>query len=168
MIVAIDVYYSPPTAKAVGVLFDWDDTHPKDIIIETLKEVADYEPGAFYKRELPALRAVLNRVDLAQIEAVVIDGHIYVDNNGTFGLGGRLWEALNRAVPVIGVAKTPFFANKETVCAVYRGESKNPLYVSTVGYPLAAAIEHIRNMKGEHRIPTVLKLLDGVTKSEKG
>jgi deoxyribonuclease V len=79
-------------------------------------------------------------------------------------LGTYLYEALVRKVPVIGVAKTRFFSNTQYVAEILRGESKNPLFVTSVGMPLDTAAARIQSMAGPFRIPTLLKLLDVETK----
>lgn len=164
MILAIDVYYPDTGAKAVGVLFEWEDAVPRQTIIEFIDEVDDYIPGAFYKRELPCIEALLKKIGTDLLDAVIVDGHIYVDNNGTYGLGGRTFELLGGRLPVIGVAKTGFHTNKETVIEVLRGESGNPLYVSAIGMDTAKAARLVQDMYGPYRIPDILKKLDGVTK----
>ena len=158
MILALDVHYRETEAKAVGVLFHWEDTEPRKVFVEDIQEVEDYIPGEFYKRELPCLLKVIGKIDLETIEAIIIDGHIYINNNWEYGLGGKLYEKLNKQIPIIGVAKTPFFKNKETIKELYRGKSKNPLYISSIG--LDFTINKIKNMYGEFRIPTILKQLD--------
>lgn len=55
MILAIDVHYRDTFAKAVGVLFNWDDEHPQKIITTIVDNVDEYIPGEFYKRELPSV-----------------------------------------------------------------------------------------------------------------
>ena len=164
MILAIDVYYTDNTAKAVGVLFEWEAAAPMQTIIEYVDEVQEYIPGEFYKRELPCIEALLAKIGTSMLDTVIIDGHIYVDNNGTYGLGGRTFELLERKIPVIGVAKTGFHTNKETVVEVLRGESKNPLHVSAIGMEVALAAARIKAMHGSYRIPDILKKLDMVTK----
>jgi deoxyribonuclease V len=42
------------------------------------------------------------------IVALDVDGYVWLDSNGTPGLGGRLWASLDQRVCVIGVAKTRF------------------------------------------------------------
>ena len=165
MILAIDVYYKQECAKAVGVLFNWDDEQPREIIIRDSCDVVDYVPGEFYKRELPSLLKIIENIDLNKLEAILIDGYVYIDNNRTFGLGGILWEKIDKSVPIIGVAKTSFFKNKETVAEIFRGESKKPLYISALDYPLDIAVKNIENMKGNFRMPTILKELDKITKA---
>lgn len=164
MIFAIDVYYPETGAKAVGVLFNWNDTTARETIITYIPEAGGYEPGAFYKRELPAIAALLNEIDLTTVDAILVDGHIYVDNNGAYGLGGHTWKLLGEKIPVIGVAKRGFYANKETVIEVFRGESGNPLHVSAIGMDTAEAAQFVKDMHGKYRIPDILKKLDMVTK----
>lgn len=166
MLLAIDVYYAKNgMALAVGVLFNWGDSEPQQIIQTQLENIADYEPGAFYKRELPCLLSVINKVDILMLEAIIIDGYVYLDNNKQAGLGKHLYDKLAQKIAVIGVAKTSYFNNQQTVVEVYRGESQNPLYVSSVGYDLNKAETHIKHMHGNYRIPDILKTLDKLTKS---
>ncbi|MFP9115711.1 endonuclease V [Flavobacterium sp. RHBU_3] len=164
MILAIDVYYLERGAKAVGVLFEWEDFAPRQTIIEFVPEVAEYIPGEFYKRELPCIEALLKKIGTDFLYTVIIDGHVYVDNNGTYGLGGKTFELMDNRIPVIGVAKTGFHTNKETVIEVFRGESKNPLYVSAIGMDNDLAAAKIQAMHGSYRMPDILKKLDMVTK----
>ena len=164
MILALDVHYRSEITKVVGVLFNWNDIESKEILIEYIDKVEDYVSGEFYKRELPCLHKIIEKVDLSKIEAIIVDGYIYVDNDLKFGLGGILWEKLDKQVPIIGVAKTSFFSNKETVKELIRGCSKKPLFISTIDYPIEKAIENIKSMKGTFRIPTILKQMDTITK----
>nr|WP_165763184.1 endonuclease V [Flavobacterium sp. AJR] len=164
MILAIDVHYRENIAKVVAVLFNWEDETPQDTIVEQITGIEEYVPGEFYKRELPCIESIVKKVNLNNIEAIIIDGHIYVDNNGEFGLGGYTWKSLNEKIPIIGVAKTSFFRNKNTVREVFRGESIKPLYISSIGIDLYIAINKVKNMHGNFRIPTILKELDRITK----
>lgn len=166
MILALDVHYREKEAKAVGILFNWEDTEPKEIIVEYINEVEEYIPGEFYKRELPCLLKIIEKVNLKDLEAIIIDGYIYVDNKRKLGLGGMLWENLDKQIPIIGIAKTSFYSNKETVQEIFRGESKNALYISTINYDIEIAIEKINKMSGSYRIPTLLKELDRITKEQ--
>jgi deoxyribonuclease V len=52
------------------------------------------------------------------------------------------------------------FKDTETTAEVFRGESKNPLYVTTAGIDDEIAREFIQTMHGKHRIPTLLKRVD--------
>lgn len=166
MLLAIDVYYIEDKAKAVGVLFNWDDEQPAQIITEYFTGIEEYIPGEFYRRELPCILKLLDQLNLQTLEAIIVDGYIYINNEGGFGLGGKLYQALDKQVPIIGVAKTSFISNKETVVEVKRGESDNPLYVSAIGTSLEEAAEHVKNMKGPYRMPAILKLMDTETKKD--
>ncbi|OUS01591.1 endonuclease V [Flavobacteriales bacterium 33_180_T64] len=167
MYLALDVHYKTNYAKSVGVTFlTKDDKAPQDVIIESLKDIEPYQPGEFYKRELPCLLEVIAKVDLNSIEAIIVDGYVYIDNDGHYGLGGYLYQALDNKIPIIGVAKRAFHANKETVKEVFRGESNSPLYVSAIGMDLEVAAQFIKEMHGNHRHPTLLKILDAITKTE--
>lgn len=164
MILALDVHYRENIAQAVGILFNWQDETPQEIIIDFIREVDDYVPGGFYKRELPCLLKICKKLNLETLEAIIVDGYIYLDNDKKMGLGAHLWQALNQTTPIIGVAKTLFFNNTETTIKVIRGTSKKPLYVSAIGLNLTTSASLIKNMKGEFRIPTLLKKLDTLTK----
>lgn len=166
MVLAIDVHYREGLAKAVGVLFQYADEQPSEIILSYTNGIDEDVPGEFYKRELPCLLNVIEKTNKVDIDIIIIDGYVYLDNNFKQGLGAILWEKLNQKIPVIGVAKTPFFSNKETVIEVFRGESKKPLYISSIGINLEEVAEKIKNMKGEYRIPTILKQLDIITKED--
>lgn len=166
MLLAIDVHYKTTYAKAVGVLFDWGDESPQRIITDIVNDVAAYEPGQFYKRELPCILQLLKQVNLNTLEAIIVDGHVFVDNNKTFGLGGHLWRALDEKTPIIGVAKRAFHNTEQVSTPVYRGESNNPLYISSIGIPEEAVLEKIKLLHGDYRIPTILKILDQYTKED--
>ena len=97
-------------------------------------------------------------------QAIIVDGHVFIDNDKSFGLGGWVYKEYGESIPVIGVAKTPLFKNTETVKQTFRGNSKNPLYVSSIGIDLDYSSEKIEKMKGNYRIPTILKELDRLTK----
>ncbi|MBK9461037.1 MAG: endonuclease V [Sphingobacteriales bacterium] len=165
MIAAFDVYYYANKAKAVGIVFDhWTAQTPTDILVEYITPIADYEPGAFYKRELPCLLALINQLELNNINAIVVDGYVLLDDTGKFGLGAYLYETLQQKIPIIGVAKTKYLQNTQNMCEVFRGQSINPLYVSSIGMDIAQAAQNIQNMFGNYRIPTLLKHLDTLTK----
>nr|WP_321233924.1 endonuclease V [uncultured Psychroserpens sp.] len=167
MYLAIDVHYKTNYAKSVGLIFlSKADEVAHEVFVDIINEVASYQPGQFYKRELPCLLKTISKVDLNTIEAILVDGHVYIDNDGNYGLGGYLYEALGNKTPIIGVAKRAFHANKETVKEVYRGTSQNPLHVSAIGMNLERAAQFIQEMHGNHRHPTLLKILDGITKTK--
>lgn len=166
MILAVDVHYKTDYAKAAAVLFEPTDGAARLTITERIEHVEDYEPGQFYKRELPCILKITGKIDLTSLHVILVDGHVYTTDEGDFGLGGKLWEALHQKIQVIGVAKTPFLSNKQTVQQVLRGQSNNPLYVSAIGMDLNEAALLVKNMKGDFRIPDILKALDKLTKED--
>lgn len=165
MIVTIDVHYKTDYAKTVLLFFEnWQSETPANVITHITKDVLPYEPGSFYKRELPCILNALQETTLEAIQLIIVDGHIYVDNDGKYGLGGHLYEALNKKLPIIGVAKTYFQSNQETVVEILRGESKKSLYVSAIGLEKEVAATHVKNMYGAYRLPHLLKLMDQISK----
>lgn len=166
MVLAIDVHYKDINSKAVGILSNWNDQEPIEVFIKTLPNTVDYIPGQFYKRELPFIMEILKEINYQTLEAILIDGYVYIDNDKNFGLGGYLWESMDKKVPVIGVAKKKFLGNSDTVVEILRGKSKKPLFVSSIGIDTKQAAQKIKNMKGEYRMPTILKLVDTITKQK--
>jgi deoxyinosine 3'endonuclease (endonuclease V) len=165
MKLAIDVYYLEYRAKAVAIEFvNWNDDQPVQTHIAMVYSVEDYTPGAFYKRELPCIMKLLEKVDLQNKEVIVIDGYAVLDDEGTYGLGGYLYETLGQRIPVIGVAKRSFKGVSKNVREVYRGKSARPLYVTAVGIEIDEAANYIRAMCGESRIPELLKYVDRKTR----
>ena len=165
MIVAVDVHYRDQLAKAVSIEFsDWDDAFPSKINVVQLKGIHEYIPGAFYKRELPCIMEVLKKTEKQKIELIIVDGYVTLNDSGKYGLGGYLFETLNREIPVIGVAKRTFATNNKNVAVIYRGKSKNPLYITSIGIDLELAGQYISKMKGKFRIPDLLRMLDQKTK----
>lgn len=143
---------------------DWKDAAPSAIYSELKGEIAEYEPGAFYKRELPCILSILDEIPKEELQYLVVDGYVTLDNEGHWGLGAYLFDALGGKYPVIGVAKTRYARNTDKVVEVLRGESKNPLFVSVMGVELETAASYIQTMHREFRIPTLLKQLDNLTK----
>ena len=63
MIACLDVDYRDAGATAACLLFqDWSDEQSIEEIVIPIDRVEPYEPGQFYRRELPCLRAVLAAV----------------------------------------------------------------------------------------------------------
>jgi deoxyribonuclease V len=165
MLIALDVAYREPQGHAVGVAFpDWASDAVSAVYTATIEQVPAYEPGAFYKRELPCLLAVLAQIDLATVRCVVVDGYVTLGAEGRPGLGQHLHEALGGRVPVVGVAKTRFAGVAPQVVPLLRGQSQSPLYITSVGIPAAEAARRVAAMHGAHRFPTLLKLLDDLTR----
>jgi deoxyribonuclease V len=156
--VAVDVHYEGEFAYAGAVLFDaWTDAEP--VAVQELRRTvpAEYRPGHFFERELPCILPLIVACMAAHpIETIVVDG--YVDLGPSHpGLGRVLFEALERKVAVIGVAKTAFFGAPSR--EVLRGESKKPLLVTSTG-DLDEAARAIETMAGPYRVPYLLRRVD--------
>ena len=162
MILTVDVHYrSDNTATVAGILFPkWESDEVERILVKQIDKVAAYEPGSFYKRELPCITSLLNDID-DELEAIIIDGYVTLGREQKPGLGMHLYKSRGEEVPVIGVAKNKFLGTPQEY-QVFRGKSKTPLYITAIGVSLTYAKEHIVNMHGKNRIPTLLKKVDHV------
>lgn len=162
MILTVDVYYRRDNSATVaGIVFsEWESDAIERIIVKELDKVAPYESGLFFKRELPCILGLLDDID-QPLEAIIVDGYVTLGESNKPGLGMYLYESIGRTVPVIGVAKTEFVKTPEE-CRVFRGKSRIPLYVTTIGMPLTEAKAHIEKMHGKNRMPTLLKRVDEI------
>lgn len=159
MIIAIDVHYFQDKAVAAGVIFeDWSAKSASEIVKVEVANVAPYESGAFYKRELPCILKLLGSVS-PFIGCVIVDGFVYLGPNKKDGLGMHLYRALDQSIPIVGVAKNSFSDTPKSD-EVYRGKSQKPLWVTAVGMDVKRAQSCIHGMHGDHRIPFLLKLVD--------
>lgn len=165
MILAFDTHYLDDKAKTVMISFnDWTDNIPEDITTEITHGIAEYEPGSFYKRELPCILSLLDKTELEDVEAIIVDGFVILDDSEKVGLGGHLYEALGGRIPIIGVAKSGYHKNEKFVRKLFRGESKKSLYITAKGIELENAFNNIKSMYGDFRMPTLLQILDTKTK----
>ena len=165
MIIAIDVHYREGIAKTVSIEFDdWNASKPTNTHVVIIPETADYVPGQFYKRELPCILEVLKLSDLSKVDYIIVDGYVFLDDLGKKGLGSYLFEALAGQIPIIGVAKRSFHSIDKLVIPIKRGQSNNPLYITSQGADLKAMATKIKAMDGDFRTPTLLKILDVETK----
>jgi deoxyribonuclease V len=154
--VAADVHYLPAGRAQAAAVMAGDAAFSRVVAdrIELVGGVAPYQPGEFYLRELPALRAVLGGLGMALL---VVDGYVDLDPDGRPGLGARAHAEFG--VPVIGVAKSAFRTATHAV-PVLRGASARPLYVTAAGLPRDAAAELVRRMAGRYRLPDALRRAD--------
>ena len=143
-VVAADTAFSPPIADRIAA------GRPK---------VEPYQPGRFYLRELPPLRAVLDGLD--QMALLIIDGYADLDPDGRPGLGARARDEFG--VPVIGVAKSAFRSATHAI-PVLRGPSARPLYVTATGMPRTDAADLFRHIAGQHRLPNALRRADSLAR----
>ena len=158
---AVDAYY-PMSGGAQAALVLATDRAFTTVVAEYtagLAEAAPYQPGQFFRRELPALLAVLA---LARpVHLVVIDGYVDLDPRGRPGLGIYLHSELG--VPVVGVAKTPFRAAVHAA-PLLRGRSTRPLFITAAGIPSSEAMALVRDMAGRHRLPDALRRVDALSR----
>jgi deoxyribonuclease V len=164
-IAVLDVSYaSDMTGVACLMAETWTAAAPAMQISRCLRcATADYIPGEFYKRELPLLRAMID--DLTPRPALlVIDGYVWLGATDAPGLGAHLFDALQSATPVVGVAKSRYRGDTWSE-RVYRGASRRPLYVTAAGVESAKVAALVSQMHGKHRIPTLLQLADHLARS---
>ena len=165
MILAFDTYYFEGKAKTICLEFtEWNQSENFKVHTEIIDNVAEYIPGEFYKRELPCILSLLNKIDLKKVEVIIVDGFVYLDDEKKYGLGGYLYEKLNQVIPIIGVAKTNFASIEKDKRSLFRGDSQKPLYVTAIGIELEDAFQKVESMAGEFRMPTLLKEMDRLTK----
>lgn len=157
MIAAFDVHYMENgCASAAALLFKaFSAAGPVETYVRLIRATADYVPGAFCRRELPAILRMHACFNAAP-HVLIVDGYAALGNKP--GLGGHLHEALGRRYPVIGVAKSRF--GRVPTAEVFRGQSTKPLFITSAGMDQETAAACIRRMHGAHRIPTLLKAVD--------
>ena len=161
MIAFLDVHYANEGARAACVLVaSWTDRSFTETFVACIGKVLPYEPGFFYRRELPCLQAVLGLLREPP-DILVIDGYVWLGGDRRPGLGARLHEASNN-IPVVGIAKTKFKSLDQSnlVEPVFRGKSLRPLYVTAAGLDLKTAALAVSSMHGEHRIPEMARTAD--------
>lgn len=165
MILAVDVNYRDSDAVAAGVLFqDWEDSESVDELIVPVPTFAEYEPGHFYRRELPCVLELLRQLEQSP-KCIIIDGHVYLGRDKKPGLGKHLHDAIQGQSAIIGVAKSRF---KDTPpdAEVFRRGSKRALYVTAVGVDETVAKGLVMRLHGEHRLPTMLRRVDRLGKAQ--
>lgn len=166
MIYAFDTYYDEDHANTVCIAFeDWTSENESDIYTEKTEVSSGYESGAFYKRELPCILSLLKKIELKEGDIIIVDGYVTLDNDGKIGLGGYLYEALDRKYAIIGIAKNDFASPDSQRRSVLRGESKTPLFLTAKGTDVDEVLLKVEQMSGAHRIPTLLKKLDQLSRA---
>lgn len=159
---AVDVYY-PETGGAIPALIVAADPEFSNIIEEHTARLADaapYQPGAFFERELPALRAILSGV--ASLDLLVVDGYVELSPDGHPGLGAFAHKEFG--VPVIGAAKTRFHGATHAI-EVQRGTARRPLWVTAAGLFAKDAADLIQHMSGPYRMPDALRRVDWLSRN---
>ncbi|MBN2028661.1 endonuclease V [bacterium] len=162
-LLATDVSYIHDKAIAAGVLFhDWKD-EKAEVIKKTMGKVTHkYIPGQLYLRELPCILGLLEKFNMV-LDIILIDGYVRFDKNNP-GLGMHLYNRINGITPIIGIAKNKY--KHETIgIPVFRGNSKRPLIITSIGMDEKNAATAISEMHGPYKIPTMIKLADRESKS---
>ena len=95
MIAALDVAHSSATAAAV-VFERWDDAASAAEYVAVVNSVEPYVPGEFFRRELPCLVAVIDKIQ-KPIHLLIVDGYVYLNDEPA--LGQHLFEYLSRRIP---------------------------------------------------------------------
>jgi deoxyribonuclease V len=163
MILALDVGYLPDRTLAAAVGFaDWTDARPAMTKVITIDQVQPYTPGSFYLRELPCLVQLIDQVE-PRPAVFIVDGYVTLDADGRPGLGHHLFTRYGGAIPVIGVAKKEF-SGQTAAIAITRGGSRQPLHITAAGVDPGRAAGWIAAMHGPHRIPTLLKRVDQLSR----
>lgn len=158
MILSIDVQYIANSAYIAGILFkSWDSESPNAEYVSFLAGIEDYQPGSFYKRELPCILKLLDE-HLLRPDTILIDGYVYLDDMRKAGLGKHLFDALEQKIEIVGIAKKSFLGIDKTH-EVFRGISKKPLYITSTG-DLEDAKLNVSSMFGDSRMPVLVKRAD--------
>jgi deoxyribonuclease V len=158
MIAIFDVDYTNDSAVTACVCFEnWSDENSSKDLIETTFDVAPYESGSFYKRELPCIISLITKHNLKP-NIIVVDGYVWLEEE-KIGLGGHLFKELDEKIPIIGVAKRSY-ADHSKLRKVFRGQSQNPLYITAIGIDVDESGGFIENMFGEFRLPNLIKRAD--------
>ena len=175
MIILLDSYYREDICNTSLVVMG-DSRSSNVVFTDTVytRVTADYIPGQFYKRELPGIINILEKLkrehpDIWELSiVVVVDGFNTLRNKNEEwpGLGGHLkeyLESINERKVVWGIAKSKFMESDKISELVYRGNSKNPLYVQSTGSSKIAA-KAVKTMPGDFRIPDMLKEVDKLSR----
>lgn len=165
MIAVLDAAYANEASAAACVIAtDWDAATALGEYTHRDGPAADYQPGEFYRRELPLLLSVLGMLP-RKPDIIVIDGYVWLGVDDRKGLGAHLFDALGQAIPVVGIAKTQFEGASYWAAQTRRGASDSPLYVTAAGLPLQDAAIAVKRMHGGHRIPTLVGHADKLARA---
>jgi deoxyribonuclease V len=98
-------------------------------------------------------------------DIIIVDGYVWLDDDGRPGLGAKLYQALDRKTTIVGIAKTRF--SSAPGVEVLRGKSTRPLYVTAAGLSEQMAADYLCEMHGKYRIPTILKRADQLARGNR-
>jgi deoxyribonuclease V len=165
MIACLDVHYFRDFATAAAVVFqDWESCSSASEYTATIPQPEEYEPGRFYLRELRPLIAVVKEI-AEPIDVYVIDGYCHLSSDLSPGLGAYLKQSIDPTASIVGVAKNRYRDTRHAA-ELLRGGSTRPLFVTAIGAAYEAASQHVASMAGEYRIPTMLKAVDRLARTQ--
>lgn len=163
----LDVQYAADgsTACAAGIVVRSLGSGSDTVVSEhqtVINEIADYRPGEFYLRELPAILPLAQTlVQHHGVATLAVDG--YVDlAEARPGLGRHLYESLGGAIRVVGIAKNYFVGT--TAIPVHRGRSRRPLWVSAT-HDVEGAAREVADMAGAYRVPELVRHVDHLARA---
>ncbi len=142
----------------------WDSAEPLSEFSHRAGVAESYQPGEFYKRELPLLLSVLAMLP-RKPDVIVIDGYVWLGVEDRKGLGAHLHTALGGTSAVVGIAKTQFHGASYWAAEVRRGSSDSPLYVTAAGMELDVAVAAVKLMHGANRIPALAGRADRLARN---
>jgi deoxyribonuclease V len=160
---AIDVHYPEAggATAALVVVADRRFADVRDEVVIHLTQAAPYQPGEFYRRELPPIHAVLTTA-AQRLQLLVIDGYVTLDPDGKPGLGAHLHH--DTGIPLIGVAKSVYRTATHAI-SVHRGRATRPLFVTAAGIPPQEAADLVTAMAGANRLPDALRRADTLART---
>lgn len=166
MKLAIAVHLDGSQAQVAAVAFDaWDSPEAAKTYLSHIAQVEKPVRGELDLRELTCVMQLLREHGLMP-ELILIEGFVHLDADETPGLGQHLFQALGGATPVIGVAKTGR-PGLPAQFEVMREEEAKPLIVTSAGVDIGAAKARVRAMHGRKRVPTLMKQVARLAKSER-
>ena len=158
MVIVIDVDYGESEACVAGVFAEEVySTESCGFLRLKIKDYGDYESGQFYKRELPCVKAILEKVNPKVLDFIVVDG--YADfGTDRVSFGQAVYETYG--IPTIGIAKKACQYCVLSDTEVFRGSSHSPVFVTSYGISQEEAKSIVRRMSGKNRLPYLVKLAD--------
>ena len=167
MIAALDVHYFDDFSMAAAVVFEnWGDDEAVEQFVIRCDQATRYEAGQFYQRELLPLKRIVEAIDKTEcsIKTYIVDAYCHLSDERQPGLGAYLSKCLYADTAVIGVAKNRYRETKHAI-EVRRGKSDKPLFVTSIGIDYFEAANQVASMHGPFRIPTLLKMVDGLARN---
>ena len=107
---------------------------------------------------MPCLLALIEQIK-ESFDVIIIDGYVFLDGINKAGLGKYLYDNLTDKKPIIGIAKNRFCDISDDY-AVWRGISKHPLYVTSIGVDIIEAKILVARLEGKHRLPNIVNQVD--------